>query len=137
MSPRFPSDVPHRIVMLDTTVRVVTDSDRTVSLDFTDLDLSGYVPANAVIAIIKPLVRLDAYGHESNWCFIDARKNGVAPAHRPELFALWEPSSAYYNTGLWFVGMDANKVIEYRIYVYGELVQVDTWLDLLGYVEEL
>ena len=121
-----------KVIMKDDPVRVLSDTNRTTSLSWTDLDLTAYTSVNAKQAILMLAVATDTYG--SGYGLLQVRKNGTTPAYMPSLFHPPNTGDPYVKITQHIVGMDSGQVVEYAITITGA-GQYDSYIDLMGYIE--
>lgn len=125
-----------KVIWKDDGSRVLTDANRTATLEWTDLDLTAATSLNANLAILKLLIiidSIDATGDVS----IGVRKNGLTPTYY-QLFRASYANGARngaYVVAFVYIGLDSGQVIEYRLHLAAGTVQWDTYIDVLGYVE--
>lgn len=122
-----------QVIWKDASERALTDSNRTTTLNFTDLDLTAYTSAAAKFAIIQLRIHSDAVG-ASGYSYLTIRKNGTTPAYAPLIMLEYGmgAGNTYFLLGI--VGLDAGQGIEYKIYVDADF-QIDSYIDILGYIE--
>lgn len=115
----------------DVSVQVVADLNRTVTLDWTDLDLTASTSAAAKFAIVRVVNKCDSW--VSGDVTLALRKNGTTPTHYP---MWWARTFAvnYFCGGVLIIGLDAGQVLEYQI-VVAITAQVDSYIEVLGYIE--
>lgn len=112
---------------------VLTDSNRSATLDWTDLDLTAETSERAKFAILLLRVSPDTVG-TGTYSYLQVRKNGVASAYTPILRLMLEVEQGTYYFECVIVGLDSDQVLEYKISV-GTDWQIDSRIDLLGYIE--
>lgn len=115
------------------TVTVLTDSNRTESLDWTDLDLTAFTSSGAEFAMLLLRVSADTVGTGS-YSYLQVRKNGSSSAYVPALRVALEVTEGVYYFEFVIVGLDSDQVLEYKISV-GTDWQIDSRIDLVGYIE--
>lgn len=121
------------VVWKDVSERALADTARTVTLGFTDLDLTAYTSADAKIAIIRFFFATVTCG-TAVINYLQIRKNGTTPDHRP-LIAIHHQEPDGVERGLLVLcGMDAGQVIEYSIIVATNAT-ISSYIDVLGYIE--
>ena len=126
--------VVSKVVWIDAAAGGVGDNNRTVTLDWTALDLSSVTSVKAKLAILQLEMRADTIG-AGVASQVGLRKNGTNPSYYPTL----KIEAAGIVTGsriytLKIVGLDSGQVMQYRIEV-GTGWQVDTTISVLGYIE--
>lgn len=122
------------VIWKDASVRVMSDTNRTVTKNWTDLDLTGYTSANAKIAILHMLLISDITGPGDNVSRLLVRKNGTYPPYYPRIFiGTTYPDKSYVGM-IAMCGLDASQILEYRIEIAAG-AQMDSFLELLGYIE--
>ena len=126
------SKKPQKVVWKDTSQNVLGDLNRTSSLDWTDLDLTASTSPNAKFAILNLRSLLDSY--TDGQVNLDIRKNGTAPSYTDRLWASNAAESAKSSQAQMIAALDSGQVVEYKIYL-GGTAQVDSWIDVLGYIE--
>lgn len=127
------NQVVSKIIWKDASESAMADSDRTSSLDWTDLDLTATTSANAKIALLELFIRTDSY--TSGNTYLSVRKNGTTPDQYPMILAD-TVVTGFMSTRLGYclLGLDSGQVVEYSI-TLGTTTQVDTGIRVLGYVE--
>ncbi|OGN97552.1 MAG: hypothetical protein A2Y89_06715 [Chloroflexi bacterium RBG_13_51_18] len=121
-----------KIVWKDNGVAALADLNRTVTLDYTVLDLTVYTSANAKSAILRLIIAVDSYtGASSAW--LGVRKNGSGATLHPVVYAHTDSASVYTENDV-IVGLDSGQVLEYKIFI-GGTIQVDSHIQVLGYIE--
>ena len=115
---------------------ILTISNRTATLAYTDLDLTAYTSPNAKYAKIGGMINVDSVtAGANNQACLSLRKNGTTPTWA---IVCWVDggvqvagSRVYFSA---MVEMDSGQVIEYGIVVSGT-IQFDTYMWLEGYIE--
>jgi len=121
------------IIWKDASERALSDENRTTYLDWTGLDLTAYTSANAKFALLQLNFRAqDAGTAYDSW--LQVRKNGTTPDYFPEIMITNTDPDWCYRTLCPILGLDANRKIQYNITV-ATGATVDSWIDVLGYVE--
>lgn len=123
-----------KVIWEDTSVAVMTDWDRTVTLGWTDLDLTAYTSENAKLAIL--LLQMSAVTIGTGpYSELKARLNGNWSFDYPRL-RLCKPGivEGYCLYQEAVVGLDSGQVLEYSITV-GAGWTVDSRMVVLGYIE--
>lgn len=127
-------DALTKVTWKDASANALADMNRTETLEWTDLDLTAHTSSDAKLAILLLRLRADVLGLDD--CLLKLRKNGTAPAANSYL-AL----DAAGTTVLVFhhqhaiIGLDTSQVIEYSIQLGPGGWQIDTIIDVLGYIE--
>ncbi len=112
----------------------MTDPPRTVTLDWTDLDLTAYTSENAKLAILLIRFRGIEIG-TGTYSELAVRENGTTTTYTPRLRIDKEGITAALDQYLdVVVGLDSGQVLEYRIDV-GTGWTVDARIVVLGYIE--
>ena len=123
-----------KVIWKDSPQTALNDDNRTSTLTFTDLDLSGYTSLYAKFAIVRMDLKADTVG-TGNDCDLKIRKNGTTPAHYPRLILDKAGTTAGVSKYMVaIIGLDDGQVIEYAIDV-GTNWQVDSDIKVLGYIE--
>ena len=125
-----------RIVWKDASEQALSDSNRTVTLDWTDLDLTAYTSANAKFALLQLVVVIDSIVETGDYIDLAVRKNGTTPDYYPRC-ALYYDVGARAGAALHqhcTIALDSGQVIEYRIGIAGT-TQADSYIRVLGYME--
>lgn len=123
-----------KVIWKDVSQTVLSDSNRTVDLDWTDLDLTGSTSANAKFAILLLRMKANTIGTGSS-CQLKVRKNGTTPAYYPEHRIDKEGITAgFYINQEVIVGLDSGQVLEYAIEM-GVGWDVNSRIVVLGYIE--
>jgi len=122
------------LVWKDNGVVVLTDENRTATLDWTTLDLTANTSPVAKWVYLRLQFHVDSI-NAGGGVTLQCRKNGTGATVIPCLTANSNNIGAGdYAYGNMWVGMDAGQVIEYKINIVGT-IQVDTYLSVLAYVE--
>lgn len=123
-----------KVVWKDASSTALTDFDRTEILDWTDLDLTDYTSPDAKFAILGLRMRADTVGTDDS--SLKIRKNGTTPGISPILTMDAAGTTAgVYQRLVIIIGLDSGQVIEYCIAVGPGGWQVDSIIDVLGYIE--
>jgi len=121
------------VVWKDTPSNALTDLNRTVSLDWTDLDLTAFTSANAKFAIL--LLRMNIDAHTDGDLYLHTLQNGTTPS--VSTMILVKEANAVASS-FWehycIIGLDTGQVIQYKITLTGT-AQIDSYLEVLGYIE--
>jgi len=121
------------IIWKDASERALSDEERTTNLDWTVLDLTAYTSANAKFALLQLNFRAqDAGTAYDSW--LQVRKNGTTPDYMPFICINNAEPDWSMRTLCPILGLDADRRIQYRIDV-ATGATVDSWIDVLGYVE--
>lgn len=121
-------------VWLDNDITVIIVSNQTTSTDWTELDLSPYIPRGTKIVKLLLNIKIDDMG-TGDYSALHVRKHGTFPAHFPEMKV---DSNSLVNLKyreFVEVGVSDDSKIEYAITVGAEW-QIDARIMLLGYVTE-
>lgn len=121
-----------KVIWKDASTRPLEDAGRTVTLDWTDLDLTAHTSANAKLALLRLAIYTEPY--TSGEVHLAVRKNGTTPMAYPYVSGSREDVTAYWRRQFVIVGLDAGQVIEYTI-VITETATVYSYIDVLGYIE--
>jgi hypothetical protein len=123
-----------KVVWKDLSGQALVDSDRTSTIDFTDLDLTSYTSSDTKLACLLLSIKPDTVG-AGDYCSLRVRKNGQTAGVQPVLFLGKNEATVdcYYYAQV-FVGVDSNQIMEYSITV-GTGWQIDSWIYVLGYWE--
>ena len=125
-----------KLIWLSSQPQVMQDLNRSATLDWTDLDLSAKVSANATVCIFRVHGHLDAIAAGmGNRMDFQLREKGAA-APKP---STWTLDGAGVAAGsdpyeMLTCGINSDKILQYRI-ALGGTITIDTWIDLLGYFE--
>ena len=123
-----------KVVWKTTPSVAMTDPPRTVTLNWTDLDLTAYTSENAKLAILLIRFRATVIGAGA-YSELEVRKNGTTATSTPRLridgSGITAGTDQYLDV---VVGLDSGQVLEYRIDV-GEGWTVDSRIVVLGYIE--
>jgi len=122
--------VSSRIFWKATTANDVSDLNRTVSLDWTALDVTALTSAAAKFAIL--VVQIDTDAYTSGRAYIQFRKNGDTPTINPIVEA--RKLTGDTAVGNLIIAVDAGQIMEYRIVITGT-IQIDTYISVVGYIE--
>jgi len=127
-------DALTKVIWKDASANALADMNRTVTLDWTDLDLTAHTSSDAKLAILLLRFRADVLGLDD--CLLRLRKNGTTPAANSFMIL----DAAGTTTGVFhhefvIIGLDTSQVIEYSIAVGPGGWQIDTIIDVLGYIE--
>ena len=123
-----------KVIWRPTVGSVVSDSDRTVTLDWTDVDISYLTGDNAKFAILLLRSKVNTVGTGS-YALIGVRKNGETPSYYPLLKPYQkavEADDRLYEFVI--VGLDSDQVLEYKIELTAGW-DIDTDITLLGHIE--
>ena len=118
-------------IWLAVSASVLNLDDQTVTTDWTDLDLTAKTSANAKIAILELLVKLDSY--TSGACQLQVRKNGTTPAYNV-MIDKGDTAIGLDTLAMVLCGLDTGQVLEYRVRMTGTL-QADFEIWLIGYID--
>ena len=123
-----------KVIWKDVSEAALTDTNRTSTLDWTDLDLSAYTSPNAKLAILRLGLGADTIGADPV-SEVAVRKNGTTPSYYPvmRLDKAGVTASSHHDM-VTPIGLDSEQKIEYKIIV-GTGWQVDTYIRVLGYIE--
>ena len=128
------SDTHSKFIWLDAPGTAKTDINRTVTLDWTALDLGYWTSPNAKLVILKLRIRADVVGDGAS-SFLAVRKHGTTPILYPELLLDKAGTTvAVFHHQSFIMGMDNDQLIDYTISV-GTNWQLDSSIGVLGYVE--
>lgn len=123
-----------KVVWKDASEEALSDVDRTVTLSYTDLDLSAYISADAKFAIIAVTIIPVTIG-TGGQCVVLVRKNGTTPDHCCRVNVDKDGCTAnQYHQHQKIVGLDAGQVVEYYISI-GTGWKLTTYIDVVGYIE--
>jgi len=124
-----------KVIWKATSENALTDSDRTASLGFTDLDLTAYTSADAKFAIVRLYIKIDSITPAAT-ATLDIRKNGNTPdvCSRVRVSSLNGNIAGAQDLETAIIGLDGGQVLEYAITI-GGTIQVDSMIDVLGYIE--
>ncbi|MBA7590034.1 hypothetical protein ES708_32133 [subsurface metagenome] len=127
-------DTLSKIIWKDASQTALSDLDRTVTLTWTELDITARTSPTAKLAIIRLRLKADAVGTGSD-SYIAIRKHGTAPAHHPQLrLDKAGTTVGVYNYQVVIIGLDIDRKIDYAI-VIGSNWQIDSRIEVLGYIE--
>lgn len=123
------------VVWKDASENALTDSNRTASKTWTVLDLTAYTSANAKLAVLKLSLFIDSITPAA-YVYLSVRKKGTTPNVYPQVIAYSSHGdiAGALQEAVVIVGMDTEQVIEYQILLAGT-IQVDSYIDVLGYIE--
>jgi hypothetical protein len=123
------------IVWKDASERALFDANRSASLTWTDLDLTAYTSADAVIAIVKMELQVDSITPPGR-AELGIRKNGTTPSYYPQLRVsdVNGDAAGAVRHMIALIGLDSGEIMEYEIAISGT-IQVDTFIEVLGYIE--
>jgi hypothetical protein len=127
------NQVVNKIVWLDASVSVMADSDRTVALGWTDLDLTASTSASAKFAILRLSGMCSVPGTGDTNALL-VRKNGTTPANCPDIQLTYTLPAWTAAQAIVIVGLDAGQVLEYSIAV-AVGAHFYTYIQVLGYIE--
>ncbi len=127
-------DALTKVIWIDAPPTAMTDFNRTVSSDWTDLDLTALTSPEAKLAILLLRMRADTLGVDDS--VFKIRKNGTTPSTSPSLVL----DAAGTTTGVFhfqfaIIGLDSGQVMEHAIIVGPGGWQVDSIINVLGYIE--
>ena len=123
-----------KVIWKDASSTALTDFNRTEVLDWTDLDLTEYVSPNAKFAILGLRMRADTVGTDDS--DLKIRKNGTTPGISPILTLDAQGTTpGVYKRLVTIIGLDSGQVIEYCVAVGPGGWQLDSIIDVLGYIE--
>jgi len=123
-----------RTFWLSSSVNKVSDLDRTTTLDWTDLDLSGETSKTARYAILLVRIHVDTSPAATYNAVVELRRKGDTPADHPRIWVMPHNDAGDWITQQVIIGLDTSQTCQYRIGVGDG--QIDSYVDLLGYVEE-
>ena len=131
----FVYDVPAVVVWKDASEQAMLDTNRTATLDWTDLDLTAFTSVDAKLAILNLRMVMDSIDGVAA-AGLQVRKNGTTPDYFPTIMITEKEGNVAGATLIQEVllGMDAGQVIEYKIIIAGT-IQVDSMIRVLGYIE--
>ncbi len=123
-----------KVIWKDASETALADLNRTETVDWTDLDLTAYTSSDAKFAILGLRLRADILGTSDTE--LRLRKKGTAPAaqQRLGLDAAGTTAGVFHRKQL-IIGLDSGQVIEYTIVLGPGGWQVDSIVDVLGYIE--
>ena len=127
-------DTLTKVIWKDSSETAMNDDNRTVTLDWTVLDLTPYTSEKAKFAIVRLDIRAITVG-TGNYCYLEIRKSGTVPAHRPRVDldkAGTTPGVRKYESAI--VGLNPERKIQYRIGVLNGW-EIDCDIKVLGYIE--
>lgn len=129
----LPADGGNLIIWKDASENALALSNQIAPIAWTDLDLTAFVSADAFIAVVLILFKVDKVGTFGTGMF-EVRKNGTTPSVYPTLrYALGEVDGTYKYMAC-LIGMDSGHVIEYKLSVANG-GQYDCFIHVLGYIE--
>lgn len=129
------SQLLNKVIWKDESEQAFHDANQTTSVDWTDIDLTAYTSANAKLAIIQMLLKLNSYtGSYTSYLFL--RKNGTTPAQYSTVRIATSDGDivGVYKRYTVLIGLDAGQVIEYKIDIIGTC-DVKASVNVLGYIE--
>ena len=124
-----------QVVWKDASQYALQDSDRSTTLEWTDLDLSAFVSSSAKLVYLKLMLHVDSIAADGG-AILGVRKNGTTPDDYPASkvdYKAGDRDGIWYRLHAW-CGLDANQVLEYSIAITGT-IQVDSTISVLGYIE--
>lgn len=123
-----------RVVGKATNTTDIADTNRTTTLNWTDLDLTSATSASAKFALMRIQITIDSINGAAN-CSIGLRKNGDTPTYYPSLRldSTWAAGGTSLH-GFVIVELDSGQVCEYTLTATGT-IQFDTYAMVLGYIE--
>jgi len=126
--------IESKVIWKDASARVLADLNRTVASGWTNLDLTASTSAAAKMAMLELIQGVDVLG--TGYTHLSVRKNGTTPTMQPRV--VMHPTEAavgdYFFTFV-IVGLDTSQIIQYFIGVGTSAWQVDSYIDVLGYIE--
>ena len=125
---------PYGEVWLDSDITVMTISNTTTSLDWTELDLSLYVPEGTEIVKLLLNIKIDVVGTGSH-SDLNVRKHGTTPSHFPQIKVDSNSLADVKYREFVEVGVSDDLKIDYAVAI-GVGWQIDARIILLGYVAE-
>jgi len=124
--------VGSQVIWKDASTSPLVDTDRTETIDWTDLDLTAHTSVDAKVAIIKLAIKLTSY--TSGYVYIGVRKKGTTPTYFPMIYGCNLPEADKTCMNVVLCGMDAGQVIEYKIVLSGTAT-LTSYIQVLGYIE--
>lgn len=123
-----------KIIWNDSSPIALTDFNRTEVLDWTSLDLTSFTSIRAKFAILIIRMRADTKGSDDSTFKI--RKKGTTPGSTQTLVL----DASGITTGIFhhkvaFIGLDSNRSMEYYVGVGPGGWQLDSIIEVLGYIE--
>ncbi len=117
-----------------TSPTALTDSNRTTTSGYTDLDLTANTSATAKFALIRTLMKVNSIS-AGGVASLYLRKNGETPgAHKSLRLASTQGDAAGAQVaGFEIIALDAGQVLEWNVIISGT-IDVDTWIYVLGYI---
>lgn len=129
------AEVGSKVIWKDESEQAVSDIARSTDLDWTELDLTAYVSANAKYVILQVqhyVISISAGGKALEYI----RKNGTTPQWSPYLMTdSAKGDAAGADKAIHFIlALDADKKIQYTIEITGT-ISLNTFITVLGYIE--
>lgn len=120
----------------DASENALTLLNQTSFIDWTALDLTAYTSAAAKWVYLRLRLHIDSI-LESAEVGLYVRKKDTSTAATPAIYGTY--ANGLRDGGeIWgvvFCGMDAGQEIEYYLAIIGAAVQLDVYIDVLGYIE--
>jgi hypothetical protein len=127
-------DALTKIIWKDVPETAMTDTNRTVSLDYTDLSLTPYTSENAKLAIVYMRMAADVVGNFMMSSFYVQKKGTTSPGYAQLVLDKAGTTAYLAHYSQFIIGLNSSQEIAYKIYV-GAGWQVDSQITVLGYIE--
>ncbi|MAH45845.1 hypothetical protein CMI37_08440 [Candidatus Pacearchaeota archaeon] len=127
-----------KITWIGTTVSLLASLNVTANVTWANIDITGSSSADTRFAIILLRIHLDSIAGAGEFGVLSVRKNGDTPSQMPRISVDADngdiAGADRYQTVI--VGTDTGQIFQYQYAETGTL-QVDLFIDLLGYIEEV
>ena len=122
-----------KITWKDVSANVLSDTDRTTALDWTDLDLTSATSANAKFALLFLRFHPSVSGTAGD-SILRIRKNGTDPVYYNQLRISYHEGAWAFRQLFVIQGLDSGQIMEYKIDPATDAT-VTAYIDVLGYIE--